>query len=284
MITELSGGVSVVNRIDEHNVRYTIIQEQPDAEFSFIFLPGGPGFDSEYFEGLVKLIDFPGNIYFMDLPGNGSHNVVDADYDYNKWLDILPKSLQEFQNPVLVGHSAGGHFALICPELEDILQGLVILNSTPSLWLEEAAKYAKKFDVPDLIEEMVAFNRNPNQETFDTALAACIPYYFHPDVLSSGRELISKIAFPFQPAVWWQHEAIKRNYNATWIPQNVPTLIINAEYDLMAPYYLFVDDERFQRANIEIIYLEGAGHLPWIEKPEETKNVITKFLESDLKR
>lgn len=48
---------------------------------------------------------------------------------------------------------------MLYPELEGILQGCVILNSAPVLWLEEAVAYSKQFDLPDLTEDMQIFGK-----------------------------------------------------------------------------------------------------------------------------
>ncbi|KGP62681.1 hypothetical protein EP47_02535 [Legionella norrlandica] len=166
---------------------------------------------------------------------------------------------------------------LLYPELEKIISGLVVLNSAPCLWLEEAVKKAKDLNLPDLSLEMQIFTENPTQETFNQALVACIPYYF-PKELAIGREKLLALPFNFVPAVWWQRKAIEINFEAKWIPQQVPTLIVSSEFDAICPSILFMEDERFQRPNIYKQYIKNAGHMPWIEKPSEIKEIFTNYL------
>lgn len=273
--------------VDQYNIRYTVIQKDKNPKYDFIFIPGGPGCDSSYLLPLVTMLKFPGNVYLLDFPGSGTHFKGYENYNYDRWFSIFLPSLKQFKNPVLIGHSFGGMLPLLYPELEHLLKGFIILNSAPCLWLEDAVKYAEKFKLPDIRPEMKAFTTDPSQETFNTALSACTLYYFHPNFLKQGRKLFEsfaqKNAFLFKPAVWWQRIANKINYNARWIPGSVPTLIISGEFDCIVPYTLFLEDKRFKRSNIKHVHIKGAGHMPWVEKPNETKCIMQNFLKESLK-
>ena len=76
----------------------------------------------------------------------------------------------------------------------------------------------------------------------------------------------------------WQRKAIELNFSAKWVPQKVPTLIIGAKYDCIAPFSLFQKDERFSRPNIHMCYFEEAGHCGWIESPEKFKAAFSQFV------
>jgi pimeloyl-ACP methyl ester carboxylesterase len=264
---------------DKNNIRYNLVSTNGGKPINWIFIPGGPGGDSSYFLGLTELLQCLGNTWLVDFPGNGNHNVQKDGFD--NWLSIFVPMVKQFQNPVIVGHSFGGILPLLYNEMEDLLKGLVIIDSTPSLWLEEAAKFATDHNLPDLTKEMTEFTINPNQDTFSQALNACTPYYFPPKTLEYGRKLLKSLPFAFEAAVWWQRKAIETSYNASWIPQNVKTLIIGGEFDAITPFSLFEKDERFNRKNIERILVKNAGHLPWIEEPEKVRKIIKKF-EADI--
>lgn len=261
---------------DENQVRFNLRSTRGKENINWLFFPGGPGADSSYLLDLVNILNLPGNVWLIDLPGNGSHTIQYENFD--KWLDIFIPTIQQFDNPVIVGHSFGGMLPLLYPELEKIISGLVVLNSSPRLWLEEAVKKAKDLNLPDLSLEMQIFTENPTQETFNQALAACIPYYFPKESLAIGREKLLALPFNFVPAVWWQRKAIEINFESKWIPQQVPTLIISSEFDAICPSILFMEDERFQRPNIYKQYIENAGHMPWVEKSNEIKQIFTNYL------
>lgn len=249
---------------------------QNEGPYNWLFFPGGPGADSSYLQSLSDLLHLPGNTWLVDLPGNGG-NVVEADFNYDLWSDIFLHVVKEFDNPIIVGHSFGGMFPLLFSELENLLKGFVILNSAPTLWLEEAVSYAKQFQLPDLTAQMTEFTLHPNQETFKVALDACMPYYFPPQTLEQGRSLLSALPFQFPAAVWWQRKAIEMNFSAQWVPQKVPTLIVGTKYDCIVPFTLFKNDPRFKRDNIEHFYLEEAGHCGWIEEPKRFQDKFHEF-------
>ena len=137
---------------DPNLVRYELVKQGSGPAFNWLFFPGGPGADSCYFYSLIELLDLPGNIWLIDLPGNGS-NVTPAvqNYNFDNWLTIFLPTIAKFQNPIIVGHSFGGILPLLFPDLEQQLKGLIILNSTPSLWLEKAVEYAKQFNLREVL-------------------------------------------------------------------------------------------------------------------------------------
>lgn len=260
---------------DSNNVRYTLVSTRGGKALNWIFLPGGPGGDSSYLSDLVNMLELEGNTWLVDLPGNGSNNVKIESFE--EWFTIFIPTIKKFSNPVIVGHSFGGMLSLLCSELETLLKGLVILNSTPSMWLEESSKVAKQRKLPDFSKDMQTFFNNPNDDSCKKVLNACTPYYFPEKSIEAGRKFLSQIPFAFQPALWWIRKVVKVPYKATWIPQNVQTLIIGGELDAMCPFSLFEKDERFDRGNIKKVLIKDAGHLPWFESPGNIKKLFKEF-------
>lgn len=262
---------------DLAQVRYELYQTNAGKNYNWLFFPGGPGGDSSYLRSLIDELQLPGNVWLIDFPGNGS-NVSSAYSDnFDRWFDLFPRIVTQFENPIVVGHSFGGMLPLLYPELEKSLKGCVILNSSPALWLEEAVAYAKQFQLPDLTSDMTAFTQNPSQETFEVALNACMPYYFPKETLEKGRALLSQVPFQYRAAVWGQMRALEGKLLAKWIPQQVPTLIIGAKYDCICPFSLFKKDQRFHRENIKLLFIEDGGHCPWIENPAAMNKAFEEF-------
>lgn len=257
---------------DENQVRYTLASTLGGKAINWLFFPGGPGCDSAYFLPLIKALNLPGNVWLIDFPGCGSNTVKDINYD--DYLTLFPKIISRFSNVVVVGHSFGGMLPLLFPELETLLLGLVIMNSSPSVWMQEAANVAKAYNLPDLTEDMQAFTNDPSQATFDKAIQACAPYYFTTSSYESGRKWLSEIPFSWGPAVWWQRKVIEIEYAAKWAPQLLKTFIIGGEFDAMTPMSLFETDERFKRDNIHMVTIKAAGHMPWFEQLDK---VVTEF-------
>lgn len=262
---------------DSNQVRYELYQTNGGQAYNWVFLPGGPGADSSYLRSLVDVLKLPGNVWLVDLPGNGN-NVSSGPVDFDQWIALFPKVVRKFENLILVGHSFGGMFPLLFPELEECLKGFVILNSAPTLWHEEALAYSKQFNLPDFSEAMQVFVTTPSQETFAAALDACMPYYFPAATLAKGRKLLVQVPFQYLAAVWWQKKAVELNALAKWVPMQVPTLIVGGKYDCMCPFSLFEKDPRFKRDNIKLFLIEDAGHIGWIDNPHALNRAFATFI------
>ncbi len=271
--------------ISQEQVRYQLYKSSNcENSYNWLFFPGGPGADSCYMKSLADVLELPGNVWLIDLPGNGSNLSNNYTDNFDAWFELYGNVVKQFKNPVIVGHSAGGTFSLLHPEFEGILRGLILLNATPHFWPEEAVAYSKQFDLPDYTIQMKAFVENPSSETFHEALKACMPYYFPKEHLEKGTNLLLQVPFNFKPALWFQYKGVQGEIEATWIPQKVPTLIISGKYDCMCPVTLFTKDARFLRDNISFTCIETAGHCPWLEAPDTIKNAITCFINDHLEK
>ncbi len=265
---------------DDNSVRYQLVKSNPGHIINnWLFLPGGPGVDSNYFLTLINELDVMGNSWLIDFPANGSNitEQIKADYDFETWGDCLISSVQKFQNPIYVGHSFGGELPLLFPQLEQLLKGFVILNAAPSLWWEEASKCAKENNISVSTEPISEFEKNPNSDTLVPALLACAPYYFPQESLEIGKKLLGNVTMNHFAAAWWLKKVQEINYDAKWIPKNVPTLIVGASHDFMTPYTLFEKDKRFHRPNILMKKIQNAGHFPWIEQMALVKDAFKEF-------
>ena len=262
---------------DENSTRYQRLPSHHGQNYNWLFLPGGPGADSQYLEELAKGLSLPGNTWLIDLPNNGSNHISD-DYEFDNWFGLFLPVIEKFENPILVGQSFGGMFPLLFPQLEDLLSGFIILNSSPVLWHETANRVAKEKNKPSMEIPLQAFVQEPNPETFKSALMACAPYYFTNDTLEEGKKVLEKLPFNYHAANWWQVKAAELNYCAEWVPQQVKTLIISGSEDCMTPPELFEKDKRFKRDNIVIETIQGAGHMPWIDNYNKVHELFSQFI------
>lgn len=264
---------------DENSVRYQLINSIGGSDncYNWLFFPGGPGADSSYLSGLGKELNLPGNTWLIDLPNNGS-NTISEEYNFDKWFELLLPTVSRFEHTIYVGQSFGGMFPLLFPQMEELLKGFVILNSSPTLWHEAASKTAQEKRKPSFAKPLQEFVENPNTDTFKRALIACAPYYFPEQSLEQGKVMLEKLHFNYHAAGWWQQKAAELNFNAVWIPQQLPTLIVGSTEDCMTPASLFQNDKRFHRKNISMIIIENAGHMPWIEDMESVKIAFNQFI------
>lgn len=265
---------------DEYRTRYRLVKScAGEKVYNWLFIPGGPGIDSIYLIDLINQLEAPGNYWLIDFPNNGDNlqGSNQATYDFRKWEDCLFAMISNFDYPVLVGHSFGGMFPLLFPELENQLQGLVILNSAPSLWYQEAEKCAKAHNLPSLEGPIGAFLADPCERTFAQATDVLLPYYFTEKNLELGKKLMQNTPTNFKATAWWIKESSEMPFNAKWIPKQVQTLILGGEYDFITPFSLFQGDHRFQRSNVILKQINGASHFSWLDKMEPVVQALEEF-------
>ncbi len=224
---------------------------------------------------LVKILNLPGSVWLVDLPGNGDNEVVQP-YDYNEWFKIFVPMVKKFEHPIVVGHSFGAMMPLMLPELEDLLDGFVIMHSSPALWFTQSAKARQKFNIPDCPERQVFLN-SPSQMTFQALMSAQVPTFFTPEAFEKGRAMFNAFPYPYHVAQTLLTILKNLPYEAKWIPQKVRTLIIGGERDYIHPHCLFSEDARLDRPNIKKIEIKGAGHWSWIEQPDVVKSLFEEF-------
>ena len=240
---------------DDDAIRYKLVQTNPNTiNYNWLFVPGGPGADSSYFLDLINSLDMPGNYWLIDFPANGNNfsESVPADYDFEKWQKHLMTVIQKFEKPIYVGHAFGGMFPLLFPMLEKWLQGFILISGAPTLWLTAAEQHANANNILPATAARNNFRNNPSQETFKTALLENAHYYFPAHSLEKGKKLLEQLPFNYHATRWWINKIYDLPFRATWVPQDIPTLIINGTHDFIIPYKLFEDSLRFQRNNITI--------------------------------
>lgn len=239
---------------------------------NWIFLPGGPGLGSESILPLLNILDLPGTFWLLDLPGDGSN----TDGVFSKWPKALLESANQLDHVVLAAHSTGGMYALSLPELEPLLDGLVLLDSSPNAkWQDVFNEAMQKMPLPELEALHLAYVKNPNNENLKALTVASSPYLFTKEGLAAGKKLLESLPYSYKTCVW-SEKHFDSTYKAKWIPK-IPTLILAGEKDLLTPLTLFSDDNRFSRSNIILKSIKGAGHFPWIENPRDVAEALKEI-------
>lgn len=195
---------------DACHTRLTLAQSNTAQSYNWLFLPGGPGVDSSYFAELIELLNLPGNVWLIDFPENGSNKrQMDdhTDYDFSTWEGCLKHVLRSFDNAILVGHSFSGLYPLLFPEIEKDLSGLVILHSASRPWVDSCINTGNAKELPPLEQELAAFLAHPAAEIFDQFFKKAVHYYFTPQALQKGTELLSRGAWNYHALHWWLSQA-----------------------------------------------------------------------------
>ncbi len=253
------------------------VQTLGTKDFHWLFLPGGPGLGSESLSPLLDILELPGTVWRLDLPGDGSNTTSNDSAAFSHWSSALIEAVRKFKHVVLVAHSTGGMYALSTPEIEKLLVGIILLDSAPdSGWQTSFEETLRSYPIPslELLQEM--YRKYPSNEALKALTVASAPYLFTKKGLEAGIEMLNTLPYNCETCQW-SEEHFDQTYKAKWVPQKIPTLILSGEHDLITPLKLFSDDKRFCRDNIELKSVKNAGHFPWIDNPTDVTAAFSEY-------
>lgn len=236
---------------------------------NWLFLPGGPGIGSESLVSLMEVLDVPGTLWGVDLPGDGSN--VDApgapEDSFSVWPYALVEAAQALPNVVFVGHSTGGMYLLSCPELESILTAMVLVSTAPNAsWHPRFVEMVQQHPLPEVDRTSAIYDKERTPERLRDVAVASAEWNFGPHRLEAGRELLRSM--PYRPeAVDWSDANFDHTYVAQWWPASLPTLIVSGTDDRIVDQSLW-DRREYEGANVLRRKIGGGAHFPWIEEPE----------------
>jgi pimeloyl-ACP methyl ester carboxylesterase len=261
----------------QSRARLQLIYSSEVGNLNWLFLPGGPGLGSESLLPLLKILQLPGKLWLLDLPGDGSNTTSNNSESFKSWPMALIEAAQSFDHVVLVAHSTGGMYALSLPELEKHLEGLVLLDSAPdAAWQVLFAETIKKQPIPGLQALQGNYEKDPSNETLKALTLASAPYLFTKEGQTSGIESLRSLPYNFETCQW-SDKHFDSTYQAKWVPQKIPTLIMAGEEDQVTPLRLFEKEKRFSRDNITFKSIKKAGHFPWIDNPSAVVKEFTAY-------
>ncbi|MFJ9411514.1 alpha/beta fold hydrolase [Streptomyces sp. NPDC101393] len=250
------------------------------GRWNWLFLPGGPGLGSQSLQSLVEVVQVPGSVWLVDLPGDGSHRDLPGVPDpYAHWPDVLVEAAQALDDVVMVGHSTGGMFMLSVPELEEHLAGMALVSSAPHAgWRTAFARYAQDHPIPAVDTAAERYAAHPNDQNLRDLTLAAAPWNFSEAALAEGRSLLEGLPY-HHAAVAWADAHFDDTYQARWSPQALPTLIVSGAQDQVVTQHLWQTEPAFTGPHILRRRIEGGGHFPWIENPEAVRASFTDLTE-----
>jgi pimeloyl-ACP methyl ester carboxylesterase len=260
------------------NARLKLIRHYiSDKTYNWLFVPGGPGLGSESLTDLTDILNLPGNIWHFDFPEDGSNISENKSSHFSNWQKALIEATCKFDNVILVAHSSGGMFALATPEIEKNLMGLILMDSAPnSDWQKYFAQYVKENSITEAETLQKLYQENPSDDLLKCLTIACAPYFSTKKGQEKIINILKKLPFNYKSHLWTEKN-FDATYKAKWIPQRIPTLIFCGDQDHITPLKLFSELSEFQRKNILIREIKNAAHFPWIDNPEDIKQIFSDY-------
>jgi pimeloyl-ACP methyl ester carboxylesterase len=250
-----------------------------DCGLHWFFVPGGPGLGSEALSDLTQLLKhkIPGTIWHFDLPNDGSNVLLYKPLSH--WRSALIQAISAFDKVIVVAHSTPGMYIQTLPELEEMLEGIVLIGSAPDAsWQKTFQQYCEKHTDLFIQEAEKKYQNKPNNENLRNLLIACAKYCFATEKsIEQGQALFKKLPINYGASEWSSKNFDSENYQSLWIPIKIPSLIMTGSEDHITPLHLFKNNPAYQRGNILLDEIKGAGHYPWFENPRETLMAFEKF-------
>ena len=145
--------------------------------------------------------------------------------------------------------------------------------------MSKVSQQINKYQLPDISEQQSRYVETPTNENFKALSIACAPYYFTQKSMNEGIKLLQSLPYSHQ-AYDWAIKQFHPNYQAKFIPEKIPTIIINGELDYITPTSLFMNENRWQRGNISIQSIGQAGHFPWLDNFERISLGLQALMDS----
>ncbi|MFN2609213.1 MAG: alpha/beta fold hydrolase [Acidimicrobiales bacterium] len=237
-----------------------------------LVLHGWPGTDHTYLRpGLDALADVglhPAYVDYWDggAPGRPSMAGLTMEHLAD---DVAALAAETGGGPVVVlGHAHGASVAMeLAVRHPEAVRGLVLVSATPGQ-LGTTESLADLLDAPVVAPEVEVVQRvaPATDEELAATMAALAPFFVHPpDHTGSGRarELFARARFHAETARRWMQalstwSAVDRLHQVT-----VPALVVAGAEDVVVPPSESARIGRLPGA--EVVVLDGAGHLPWLE-------------------
>lgn len=202
-----------------------------------------------------------------DLPGFGSEPLRPGRLSYVEHVAAL------LDGPAtVVGCSFGGRIALeLAVERPELVERLVLVNAALPGWTWSEGVQAAN------AEEEAAHERGDLAAAAETNL-----FWLGPDASDAVRDLVREMlvrSFELQLPIWDQVDpvAVEPPANERLGEIRVPTLIVIGRDDVPdMPEIAAILAAGIPDTRLETI--EGAGHLPSLERPEELNRLLLDFL------
>ena len=253
-----------------------------------LLINGGPGMNSDGFDGIATMLSKHNLIITYDQRGTGrsvlqkidastiSMNLMVAD------IEVLRKYLK-IDKWIIMGHSFGGmlasYYATIHPENIEALimssSGGTDLGLLSGLSIESKLT-AQESDSLNYWNKKIAAGDTSYHARLQRGMALAPAYLYNKkyvpviaERLTQGNSLINSL-------VWNDMQQMKFDCSKKLASFDKPVLIIQGKDDVLDEKVAIKEHQVFN--NSTLIFLDHAGHYGWLDNEEAYLSAINKFL------
>lgn len=222
-----------------------------------VFLHGW-GSSSKVFYNLAKHLSNSYKIILFDLPGFGNSDEPIESIEVSGYLEVVNKLLKELDidNPIIIAHSLGGRIAA---KFYNKIDRLVLIGSA-GLKTKRSLRLKYKIYTYKLMKCILSLlHMNKTKERLIRKSGSVD--YRNASVIMK-KTLINVV-----------NEDLRKSYEKI----KVPTLIIWGEDDKETPLWMGKEINSLVE-NSELVVIKNAGHYVFVDRSNEVKKVIDKFL------
>ena len=300
MTTSLHWRQRVGNRRDwvwrGWQTHYTYIRATENTSSTPLLLLHGFGASIGHWRHNLSELGQHHTVYALDLLGFGASEKPIAAYNIDLWVEQVYEFWRTFigQPVVLVGNSTGSLVCLAAAAAHPDMAAGIVMLSLPDLSVEQEAmpRFLRPIVAtikglvlsPLLLKSLFPLIRRPGFVRTWASIA-----YAQPTAVT--EELVEILAEPahdrgsagaFATIFRSVTDVRYSPHIKTVLPSlPVPMLLIWGEQDRMIPRKL-AHPEQYKRYNplLTLVELEGAGHCPQDERPEQVNRLILNWIES----
>jgi pimeloyl-ACP methyl ester carboxylesterase len=244
-----------------------IAYESHGARTPAIVLVHGWCCNRTYWDAQLTALSGRWRIVAVDLAGHGDSGNARADWTMGAFgADVVAVvEALALQSVVLVGHSMGADVVL---EAAGTLGGRVV----GVVCVDQYAQLARLPSDAEVRARVAAFRAG-----FPTTVEAFVRTLFSP---SASAALVDRVSTDMTNA---PRESALACLEATWNHgRSVPAMLSRLEPRVLAinSSGSAADIESMRRHGVEVVLMQGAGHFPMLERPEEFNGCLVRAIES----
>lgn len=233
------------------------------------------------------------NLVALDFPGHGgSANSKNPEDDYN--IKAFAKIVHEFinntniTNPILVGHSLGGHVAIESLNYRKDIRGLVIIGTPPISPEKDFNQYVAppgpedEYQIAWLPHPAMSFLGHPNWTNEENTVFYESLWGMKQLEVDEIKNAIKKADGKFREHLissvinknfWDEPKLLQTWAKSVMVIHGQDDKLVNDQYIKMLKLNLW---------NSEIHYITNTGHIPFYENPELFNSVFVDYCRSML--
>ena len=250
---------------------------------TLLLLHGGPGMDHSAYKPLMSPLADVAQLIYYDHRGHGrSDPRPPEEWTLDRWADDVVRLCDALGivKPIVLGQSFGGMVAQHYLARRPQHPAKVILSScSPHLGLERKLAVFERLGGPQARAVAERYWRAPDDEAWAEYLRVCLPLYSRVPV---GPERMGRTILNAEMLNAFSGEPLRQiNLLPGLANAACPVLVIGGEDDPATP----IEDQRDIAAALppqwaEFHAVPGAGHGVWRERPEETFELLRRFMQA----